>query len=102
MADQMTPRFSILLGTMLWNAAGWGLPASALCITRHLANVASPNYTPTGLNDKRKRFWFEIGMCVVMPFVFAAIRKLLFSVRFSFLRAEKSLVDRLHSPGSSI
>lgn len=73
------------IGTMLWTAAGWGLPASSVCITRHLAAVASPNFTPTGLNEKRHRFWFEMVMCVFMPFVFAGIHYIPQGHRFDIM-----------------
>ncbi|KAF8332027.1 pheromone A receptor-domain-containing protein [Cantharellus anzutake] len=61
------------IGVFFWTASYWGLPASAVCITRHLAGVTSPNFTPSGRDEKRRRFWFEMTMCVFMPFVYAGL-----------------------------
>ncbi|KAF8332029.1 pheromone A receptor-domain-containing protein [Cantharellus anzutake] len=71
-----------LQGNMLWMASTWGLPASTVCLTRYLASVTSPNYAPIGINERRKRFWFEMIMCVFMPFIFSGLHYILQSHRF--------------------
>ncbi|KAF9514388.1 hypothetical protein BS47DRAFT_1343157 [Hydnum rufescens UP504] len=61
------------ISTSLYVAATIALPAAALCIARHLANVSSPNRPPPNLKDKRNRIIFEIVMCVIFPFVYRAV-----------------------------
>ncbi|KAF8331992.1 GPCR fungal pheromone mating factor [Cantharellus anzutake] len=85
------------VSNLLRVAGGWALPASALCLTRSLANVASPNYTPTDLDGKRKRFWFEITMCVFMPFVYAGLHYITRENRFHIIEDFGCQVDTYFS-----
>ncbi|KAF8331991.1 uncharacterized protein EI90DRAFT_3123078 [Cantharellus anzutake] len=73
------------IGNLLWVAAMWGLPASAVCLTRYLASITSPTHAISGLREKRKRFWFEMTMCVFLPFVYAGLHYVVQGDRFDIL-----------------
>jgi pheromone a factor receptor len=66
-------------------ASVWGMSASALCITRHLESVSSPRYSSSGLNDPRNRKMFEIFMCIIAPFIFAAVHLIVQGHRFDLI-----------------
>jgi pheromone a factor receptor len=65
---------SVTTALQLQIASIWGMSACALCITRHLESISSPRYSSSGLNDPRNRKMFEIFMCIISPFIYAAIR----------------------------
>lgn len=64
----------------------WGMNACALCTARHLESISSPRYSSSGLNDPRRKKYFEIFMCCIAPFIFAAIRKSLWEAGFLLSR----------------
>ncbi|KAF8331990.1 GPCR fungal pheromone mating factor [Cantharellus anzutake] len=73
------------IGNLLWVAAMWGLPASAVCLTRYLASVTSPTHAIIALKEERKRFWFEMTMCVFLSFVYTGLHYVVEGRRFDIL-----------------
>lgn len=63
------------IALFLKDAGVFGMVASNMCILRHLEHISSPAYVGADPNYARKRTIFEILMCIVFPFVFAAARK---------------------------
>lgn len=68
---------SLDLATKLIIGANFALPAACLCICIHLEQVASVRVARSSLSDKRRRQYFELGMCLGLPILFMGLRKLL-------------------------
>ncbi|KIJ47231.1 hypothetical protein M422DRAFT_66561 [Sphaerobolus stellatus SS14] len=60
----------------------FAVPASALCILRHLESVASTRYVTSGQNDKRRRQIFDAVMCFGLPVIFMALHYVVQGHRF--------------------
>lgn len=76
----MSPFTDTLIATKILIGFTYAVPASALCILRHLECVASTRCVYTSKEDKRRRQVFEAIMCFGIPMVFMALRAEYFSV----------------------
>ena len=69
--------WTLALATKLIIGANFALPAACLCICIHLEQVASLRLAHNTLSDRQRRQFFEVGMCLGLPLIFMALRKLL-------------------------
>ncbi|EUC54121.1 STE-like pheromone receptor [Rhizoctonia solani AG-3 Rhs1AP] len=65
--------------------ANWAFPSSTLCICRYLAQVSSPHHKIANASDKRRRMYFEIFMCAVLPIIAMALHYVVQGHRFDIL-----------------
>ncbi|CAE6424206.1 unnamed protein product [Rhizoctonia solani] len=71
--------------TKLVMGANWAFPSSTLCVCRYLAQVSSPHHKIANASDKRRRMWFEIFMCAVLPLIAMALHYVVQGHRFDIL-----------------
>ena len=62
------------IATKLTIGANIALPASCLCLSLYLEQIASLRTAQSTLHDKRKRQWFEAFMGFGLPVIFMALR----------------------------
>ncbi len=63
-----------LIATKLIIGASVALPATAMCICKHLESVASGRIVRISHADKQRRMFFELALCFLLPAVIMALR----------------------------
>ncbi|KAF8809920.1 STE3-domain-containing protein [Phlegmacium glaucopus] len=71
--------------TKLIIGATFALPSACLCISIHLEQVASVRLARSSLLDKRRRQYFELGMCFVLPILFMGLHYIVQGHRFDII-----------------
>jgi len=71
-------RFVLIAGVSLQSANIFALVAAAMCTVRNLERVSSPRMANNGTADIRRRKMFDFLWCGIFPFIFSAMRMLLF------------------------
>ena len=67
--DRLHPASRVIIG------AGIALPAACMCISIHLAQVASANHVQNSRADKRRRQIIELVLCFGVPMLWMGLRK---------------------------
>ncbi|KAJ7661852.1 GPCR fungal pheromone mating factor, partial [Mycena rosella] len=63
--------------------ASVGIPAAALCITRHLYQIASVKTVSISQSDKRRATLIDALICVLFPLVYIALQYIVQGHRFN-------------------
>ncbi|KAJ3521488.1 hypothetical protein NMY22_g12298 [Coprinellus aureogranulatus] len=72
--------------TKLIIGSNLAVPSACLCLCIHLEQVSSPRMGNTTLQDKRRKQWFEAGMCIGLPVVFMALHTIVQGHRFDIIQ----------------
>ncbi|KAH9856256.1 GPCR fungal pheromone mating factor [Lenzites betulinus] len=73
--------------TKLTIGAGVALPAAAMCICKHLELVASGRVVRTSPGDKKRRMYFDLAMCFLLPAIIMALHYVVQGHRFDIVEA---------------
>ncbi|TBU56140.1 STE3-domain-containing protein [Dichomitus squalens] len=65
--------------------ASAALPATAMCICKHLEAVASGRIVYASHGDRQRRMFFELAMCFVLPVVIMALHYIVQGHRFDII-----------------
>ncbi|KAI0752093.1 GPCR fungal pheromone mating factor [Fomes fomentarius] len=71
--------------TKLVIGASVGMPAAAMCICKHLESVASGRHVRVSHGDKRRRMFFELAMCFLLPIIIMALHYVVQGHRFDIV-----------------
>ncbi|KAF9040045.1 pheromone A receptor-domain-containing protein [Panaeolus papilionaceus] len=71
--------------TKLIIGANVALPAACLCICIHLEQVSSLRLSGVNARDRRRRQFFELGMCIGLPLIIMALHYIVQGHRFDII-----------------
>nr|WCD39442.1 Ste3-5 [Ganoderma boninense] len=71
--------------TKLIIGASVALPATAMCICKHLESVASGRIVRISHADKQRRMFFELAVCFVLPAIIMALHYIVQGHRFDIV-----------------
>lgn len=84
------------LATSFTVAGVLGMVAASMCTIRNLEKIASLRVGKRDVNSARNEMLFDVFMCLVLPFLFSAIRESSRQTMILLTPAQTRLNDRLH------